>query len=212
MLSAILVSALSFQAPVSVASTSRAGAVRMGLAVGDKFPADALKKIGVSGKKSVLFFYVSAGMPCDMGSRCAFLANSPRIVARDVQGADDAPSCSKELKAFDEVLDSFASSGVSVVGVRNAAGAKGSETAVKLVVDEDDAIRTEIGIEKDLFGLLGGRETYVLDASGSVVSVFNSQFDPEAHVKTALAAVEELPKNPLEELLADIKAKVGVGV
>merc|ERR1712032_871889 len=60
--------------------------------------------------------------------------------------------------------------------------------------DEGDAIRQEIGIEKDLFGLLGGRETYVLDSSGTVVSVHNSQFDPESHVQIALKVL--IPPSP----------------
>jgi len=59
-----------------------------------------------------------------------------------------------------------------------------------LVVDEDDAIRTEIGIAKDLFGLLGGRETYVVEKDGTVGFVFNSQFKPEDHVSKALEYVE----------------------
>jgi hypothetical protein len=107
------------------------------------------------------------------------------------------PISSKELKAFDAAGKNFTTAGVAVVGVRNAAGAKGSDVGVKLFVDEGDAIRTEIGIQKDLFGLLGGRETYVVDASGTVASVFNSQFSPEEHVKTALAA--ELGKALLAE-------------
>jgi hypothetical protein len=64
------------------------------------------------------------------------------------------------------------------------------------------AIRTELGIEKDLFGLLGGRETYVVDSSGSVVNVFNSQFKPDDHVTTAIAAVEAMPQptSPLDAI------------
>jgi len=50
---------------------------------------------GVSGKKAVVFFY----------------------------GADDAPSCKKELAAFDEFMEDFKTLGATVVGVRNAAGA-----------------------------------------------------------------------------------------
>ena len=83
-----------------------------------------------------------------------------------------------------------------------------TDASFSLVVDEEDAMREELGIEKDLFGLLGGRETYVLDASGTVVSVHNSQFDPESHVKVALAAVESLPKSPIEEILDQIKEAV----
>ena len=72
---------------------------------------------------------------------------------------DDAPSCKKELASFDEAMDEFKSFGATVVGVRNAAGDKGADEdypSMKIVVDDGDAVRTEIGIEKDLFGLLGG--------------------------------------------------------
>ena len=53
-------------------------------------------------------------------------------------------------------------------------------------------MREELGIKKDLFGLLGGRETYVLDKSGTVQLVFNDQFGPEKHVPAALETLEEL--------------------
>lgn len=152
---------------------SRAGSIRMGLAVGEKFPAPALKSWGVSGKKACVFFY----------------------------GADDAPSCSKELLAFNAALDDFKSSGVTVVGVRNAAGVKAADDdfpSLKIVVDDGDSVRNEVGIAKDIFGLLGGRETYVLDSSGTVVAVHNNQFDPESHVKVALSAAETMPKGGFE--------------
>merc|ERR1719353_609010 len=109
-------------------------------------------------------------------------------------GADDAPSCSKEISAFGAAADEFKDAGVSVVGVRNGKGVKeGTESGVRLVVDEDDELREEIGIEKDLFGLLGGRETYVVDGSGTIVGVHNNQFDPESHVKVAVAALDDFP-------------------
>ena len=69
---------------------SRTSSISMGLAVGEKFPATALSAMGVSGKKACIFFY----------------------------GADDAPSCSKELKAFDAAGKNFTTAGVAVVGVR----------------------------------------------------------------------------------------------
>jgi peroxiredoxin Q/BCP len=148
----------------------------MGLRVGDKFPASALQQFGVNGKKAVVFFY----------------------------GADDAPSCSKQLSAFSDATDAFSNAGFTVVGVRNEAGAKAdTDVAVKLVVDKDDAVRKDIGIAND-FGLLGGRETYVLDASGNITEVHNNQFDPVSHVKVALKAAERMPSstNALETLFA----------
>ena len=112
------------------------------------------------------------------------------------------------ISAFDAAVAEFKDSGVAVVGVRNAAGVKeGTDASFSLVVDENDSIREEIGIEKDFF-FLGGRETYVLDASGTVVSVHNNQFDPQSHVTVALEAVESLPKSPIDEILGQIKEAV----
>merc|ERR1719171_751350 len=91
----------------------RTTTVSMGLAVGDSFPQSALTACGIKGKKAVVFFY----------------------------GADDAPSCSKEISAFEAASAAFAESGVAVVGVRNPAGVKDTtSSALKLVVDEGDAI------------------------------------------------------------------------
>ena len=151
------------------------GAIRMGAAVGDKLPSSVL----------------------DL--RC--LRQEGRLLLR----CRRRPSCSKEIGAFDANLAAFSGLGVSVVGVRNGAGDKGIDSDVKLVVDEDNAMRSELAIAPDLFGLLGGRETYVVDASGTVVGVHNNQFDPASHVTTALAAAETIPNlNPLEQFAASL--------
>lgn len=148
-----------------VASSSDSNnSLSMGLQVGDSFPTGSLKQIGASGKKSVIYFY----------------------------GADDAPSCKKQNSGFAAQLSEFQLAGAAVIGVRNGAGVKGDndEITQSLVVDEDDEIRNEIGIAKDLFGLLGGRETYVVEKDGTVGFVFNSQFKPEDHVSKSLEYVE----------------------
>ena len=83
------------------------------------------------------------------------------------------------------------------MGIRNDKGVKdgfADKYAQRFYTDSDDAIRTEIGIPGDLFGLLGGRETYVVDKDGSVVMVFNGQLNPEKNVEAAAEAVEALPK------------------
>merc|ERR1719160_1336043 len=113
----------------------------MGLDSGAQFPTEALDKFGVAGKKAVLFFY----------------------------GADDAPSCSKQIKSFAENLPAFEAAGVEVVGIRNEAGAKGGDAPVNLMVDDGDKVRKQIAIKADMFGMIGGRETYVVDEAGKVV-------------------------------------------
>lgn len=175
-------SALRLGVPAGASGSLRTGGQpHMGLAVGDQFPAEALKSFGVSGKKAVVFFY----------------------------GADDAPSCKKELAAFDEFMDEFKTLGATVVGVRNAAGAKGADEvygSMKIVVDDGDEVREQIGIEKDLFGLLGGRETYVVGPKGVVVGVHNNQFGPETHISTALTALESMPAAPSGFVFPDLSS------
>lgn len=139
----------------------------MGLCMGDQFPADALVKFGVAGEKAVIFFF----------------------------GQDDAPSCSKQIAAFDASFAAFADAGVSVLGVRSNSFAltrypvKAGSDKLSFVVDENDAVRKQIDIKADMFGFLGGRETYVVDAEGKVVAVHNSQLDVDSHVQVALEAI-----------------------
>ena len=138
--------------------------IRMGLSSGAQFPQDALDKFGVAGKKAVLFFY----------------------------GADDAPSCSKQIKSFGESLSKFEAAGVEVVGIRNEAGVKGGDSPVNLVVDDGDKVRKQIDIKADMFGMIGGRETYVVDEAGKIAMVHNAQLDTDSHINNALDAVNKL--------------------
>merc|ERR1719424_2085134 len=181
MLSA-LTAALSFQAGFAPPPrASRSPAASMG-AVGDQMPASALKLAGATGKKAVLFFY----------------------------GADTAPSCSKQIEGYDSALPLFKELGVSVVGVRNEAGVKLSDdpSRLRLVVDEGDAVRTELGIAKDFF-VLGGRESYVVDAKGQIACVFNSQFDIDSHIKKTLEAAKALPAGSAGFQLPDFSSLFG---
>ena len=149
--------------------SSRTTNFRMGLSQGAQFPADALEKFGVA-EKAVLFFF----------------------------GQDDAPSCSKQIAAFDGQFSEFSNAGVSVVGVRSNAFSltrypvKTGSDKLRFVVDENDAVRKQIDIKADMFGFLGGRETYVIDATGKVAAVHNSQLDVESHIKVALDAIKRL--------------------
>jgi len=124
---------------VAVCSGLRAPPPRMGLSVGERFPQSALAKCGIKNRPAVVFFY----------------------------GADDAPTCSTEVDAFNASRINFRRKGFSVVGVRSAEGAvRSSTSALTLVADEGNEIRNELGIKKD-FGFLPGRETYLVDREGA---------------------------------------------
>ena len=57
---------------------------------------------------------------------------------------------------------------------------------------KNDAVRKQIDIKADAFGFLGGRETYVVDAEGTVIAVHNAQLDVDSHIKVALDAIRTL--------------------
>ena len=168
-LALVICSASSIRIQASVRS-SRTTAPCMGLAKGAQFPAEALEKFGVAGEKAVIFFF----------------------------GQDDAPSCSKQITAFDANLKAFDRAGVRVVGVRSNSyqltryPVKTIDTKLSFVVDENDAVRKQIDIKADAFGFLGGRETYVVDAEGRVAAVHNAQLDVDSHVQVALEAIRSL--------------------
>lgn len=67
-------------------------------------------------------------------------------------------------------LEAFDALGVAVVGVRNEAGEKYEYEKLRLAVDAGDEVRSAIGIAKD-FGVLAGRETYLVDKKGVIVNV-----------------------------------------
>merc|ERR1712087_610548 len=92
--------------------------------------------------------------------------------------------------------------GVTVVGVRNEKGVKEDklpQLAQKLAVDDEDVIRNQIGIKKDLLGLLGGRETYVISKNGKVEYKFNDQFNPEKMKRAGNTLRKPLLSNQMKE-------------
>jgi peroxiredoxin Q/BCP len=59
-----------------------------------------------------------------------------------------------------------------------------------LLSDEANEVRTLYGVPATM-GVIPGRVTYVIDKSGIVRHVFNSQFNPKSHVDQALAILSQ---------------------
>jgi peroxiredoxin Q/BCP len=58
-----------------------------------------------------------------------------------------------------------------------------------LLADEKKEVRTLFGVPTNLFGLLPGRVTYIIDKSGIVRGIFNSQLNATQHIEEALKVV-----------------------
>ena len=111
---------------------------------------------------------------------------------------DDTPGCTKEACSFRDQYTVFQGLGCEVIGISSDAPKAHKEFAIKyklpfpLLADEKKEVRTLFGVPKSLFGLLPGRVTYIIDKTGVVRGIFNSQLNATQHIDEALKVVKGL--------------------
>jgi len=111
---------------------------------------------------------------------------------------DETLGCTAEACAFRDSYRVFADAGAEVIGVSGDSVASHQRFADRhqlpfiLVSDSDGAVSRRYGARK-LFGLLGGRVTFVIDREGMVRHVFDSQLAFTRHVREALEAIRSAP-------------------
>jgi peroxiredoxin Q/BCP len=111
---------------------------------------------------------------------------------------DDSPGCTIEACAFRDSFQDFTDAGVTVFGV--SVDSPKSHTAFKakhrlpytLLSDEGNKLRKKFNVPTDMFGLMPGRVTYVIDKAGIVQHLFKSQLKVEQHVQEALEVIKRL--------------------
>jgi peroxiredoxin Q/BCP len=110
---------------------------------------------------------------------------------------DDTPGCTKEACAFRDSYEVFRDAGAEVIGISDDSPTSHQKFAAKyslpftLVSDTGKQVRKLYGVPSTL-GLLPGRVTYVIDQSGVVRHIFNSQLNFKAHVEESLKTLQEL--------------------
>lgn len=111
---------------------------------------------------------------------------------------DDSPGCTKEACSFRDQFDVFKQHDALIIGISAQSVESHLEFSKKhrlnytLLSDDDNGVRKLFGVPTDLFGLLPGRVTYVVDKAGKVVFMFNSQMNAEKHIEEALRILKEL--------------------
>jgi peroxiredoxin Q/BCP len=108
---------------------------------------------------------------------------------------DNTLVCTREACAFRDRFEEFVALGAVVVGISDDDAGSHMRFATKwdlpypLLSDPGGRARKRFGVQ-DLFGLVRGRRTFVIDRDGVVRHVVEDRFNAQAHVDGALAALE----------------------
>jgi peroxiredoxin Q/BCP len=111
---------------------------------------------------------------------------------------DDSPGCTKEACYFRDQFDVFNQADALIIGISGQSVESHNKFAEKyklnytLLSDEENNVRKLFGVPTNLFGLLPGRVTYIINKEGKVVYIFNSQIKAAEHVDEALKILKEL--------------------
>lgn len=111
---------------------------------------------------------------------------------------DNTPGCTQQACSFRDAYQDFLDAGAEVIGISSDSNDKHRKFATQynlpfmLLADGDKVARRSFGVPASLFGIIPGRVTYIVDKSGIVRSVFNSQTDIQGHVKEALKVINSL--------------------
>jgi peroxiredoxin Q/BCP len=111
---------------------------------------------------------------------------------------DNTPGCTKEACTFRDSLKEFESLDAKVIGISSDSVASHQAFAKKyqlnftLLSDSGKKVRKLLEVPSDIFGLLDGRVTYVIDKEGIIRHIFKSQLNASKHVEEAKKVLTKL--------------------
>ena len=111
---------------------------------------------------------------------------------------DDSPGCTKEACSFRDQFEVFNEADALIIGISGQSVESHKKFADKyrlsytLLSDEGNKVRKQFGVPTNFLGLLPGRVTYVVDKTGKVIYLFNSQIQATKHVDEALTILKGL--------------------
>jgi peroxiredoxin Q/BCP len=111
---------------------------------------------------------------------------------------DETAGCTKQACAFRNSYQDFKHAGAEVIGISSDSSSSHKDFAVNhklpfiLLSDRNGEFRKKVGVPTNLLGLLPGRVTYIIDSSGIIQYVFNSQLNVEKHITEALNAIKKI--------------------
>ncbi len=111
---------------------------------------------------------------------------------------DDTPGCTKEACSFRDSMKEFEELDSKVIGISadtvdsHKAFTEKHNLNFTLLSDADKKVRKLMKVPSDVFGLIDGRVTYVVDKNGIIRHVFKSQLNTAKHIEEAKKALSSL--------------------
>lgn len=110
---------------------------------------------------------------------------------------DDTPGCTLEAKGFRDQYEDFLNYDCEVIGISfdsvesHQNFCSNYELPFVLLSDSKRKVSKQFGVSKTWFGLVSGRETFVFNKEGLLISKFAHQMFAHKHVVEALKALKE---------------------
>ena len=111
---------------------------------------------------------------------------------------DETPGCTREACGFRDRYEDFIAAGAEVIGVSadtiesHQKFASGRQLPFLLLSDPGNKVAKQYGVKASLFGLLPGRETFVISREGSILHHFSSQLQIDPHISQSIDLLKQL--------------------
>jgi thioredoxin-dependent peroxiredoxin len=113
---------------------------------------------------------------------------------------DETSGCTAEACAFRDNYEVFLKKDTEVIGISSDSQESHKKFAENhhlpyiLLSDENKSVRKLFGVPTNMFGVIPGRVTYVVDKTGIIRLIFNSQTEINKHIEEALKVLDEIEK------------------
>ena len=109
---------------------------------------------------------------------------------------DNTPGCTAQACSFRDSYEDFKKAGAEVIGVSSDTEDSHEKFIQKnklpfiLLSDKNGELRKSYGVKTDLFGIIPGRVTYVIDKNSVVRYMFSSQMQTGKHIEKSLEIIK----------------------
>tara|TARA_B100000767_G_C19701655_1_gene508701 strand:- start:283 stop:738 length:456 start_codon:yes stop_codon:yes gene_type:complete len=107
------------------------------------------------------------------------------------------PGCTKEACVFRDSYEEFQQYDCEVIGISSDSEkshrsfSNAFNLNYHLIADRKETLRDLFEVPKNLFGLVPGRVTFVIDKKGICIGIFNSLINSKGHISYALNCLKE---------------------